>query len=111
MSFVPENPRLEGRYANPGPQRAEPSMVRRFLRTLMNRDALQYGDTTNSAGKTSAYLIPNQIFTRSANPQIPADLASMRAGTTRAITARNSAGRRYTRLDMQAAQTDQGAAT
>jgi hypothetical protein len=111
MPFISQNPRLEGRYSNPGPQRIERSMVARFLGTLMNRDAIALSDTTNSAGTTTAPLIPPQIFRRSANPQIPPDLASMRAGTTRAITARNVAGRRYTRLDMQAAQAayDQGA--
>jgi hypothetical protein len=93
LPFIQNNPRLDGRYSNPGPQRAEASIARRFLKTLMNRDSARLSDTTNSAGKTSAPLIPNQVFTRSANPQIPADLASMRPGTTRAVTARNIAGR------------------
>ena len=102
MPFIQNNPRLDGRYSNPGPQRADVAWHQRFLDTLMNRDALRLGDTTNSAGKTTAPLIPNQIFRRSANPQIPPDLAAMRPGTTRAITARNIGGRRYTALDMHA---------
>lgn len=97
MPFIQNNPRLDGSYRNPGPQRAEVSMARRFLGTLMNHDAIRRDQTTNSARTTTAPLIPNQVFTRPSNPNLPPDLAAMRVGTTRATTARNTAGRRYTR--------------
>lgn len=99
MSFLPDSPALEGRYVNPGPQRVDRAWHRRFLDTLLNRDALALTDTTsNSSSTTTAPLIPPQIFRRSAPPNVPVDLVSMRAATTRNITARNSASARNTFL-------------
>jgi hypothetical protein len=95
VPFIQNTPRLDGQYYNPGPQRADVAWHRRFLQTLMNRDALALVDTTsNSSSTTTAPLIPNQVFRRSTAVNVPADLTSMRLGTTTNITARNGAAAR-----------------
>jgi len=95
MSFIPDPPRLEGRYANPGPQRITPAWARRFLDTLMNRDGLRLTDTTkNSSSTTTAPLIPPQVYSSPSPANIASPLLAARIGTTPSITARNSAATR-----------------
>lgn len=95
MSFVPDPPRLEGRWANPGPQRITPAWTRRFLNTLMNRDGLRLTDTTkNSSSTTTAPLIPPQRYSSPSPANTFSSLTALGIGTTPNITARNSAATR-----------------
>lgn len=100
MPYVPNQPYLDGSYRNPGPQRIESAWGRRFLATLMNRDSLQKATTTsNSSSTTTAPLFPVQRFPHSASATLPPDLAAGRIGTTKSITARNSAAARNSFLN------------
>lgn len=82
MPFVPDNPRLEGRYRQPDIQNPTGTIVRRLLGSMMTNDALNLLDTTSRSTIAPTTPLPcPQSFPKSAPHNIVPDLPSMRART------------------------------